>query len=42
MAKAILVMDMPGCVDYETLDDFDSENFEVIGNMIDNPKLLEV
>lgn len=32
----------PGCVDYETLDDFDSENFEVIGNMIDNPELLEV
>ena len=32
----------PGCVDYEALDDFDSENFEVIGNMIDNPELLEV
>lgn len=32
----------PGCVDYETLDDFDSENFEVIGNIIDNPELLEV
>ena len=32
----------PGCVDYETLDDFDSESFEVIGNMIDNPELLEV
>lgn len=32
----------PGCVDYETLDDFDSENFEVIGSMIDNPELLEV
>lgn len=32
----------PGCVDYETLDDFDSENFEVIGNMIDNTELLEV
>ena len=27
---------------YEELDDFDSENFEVIGNMIDNPELLEV
>lgn len=26
----------PGCDDYEELDDFDSENFEVIGNMIDN------
>lgn len=26
----------------EELDDFDSENFEVIGNMIDNPELLEV
>lgn len=32
----------PGCDDYEKLDDFDSENFEVIGNMIDNPELLEV
>lgn len=32
----------PGCDDYEALDDFDSENFEVIGNMIDNPELLEV
>lgn len=26
----------------EELDDFDSENFEVIGNMIDSPELLEV
>ena len=32
----------PGCDDYEGLDDFDSENFEVIGNIIDNPELLEV
>lgn len=32
----------PGCDDYEELDDFDSENFEVISNMIDNPELLEV
>ena len=32
----------PGCDDYEELDDFDSENFVVIGNMIDNPELLEV
>lgn len=30
----------PGCDDYEELDDFDSENFEVIGNMIDNPELF--
>lgn len=30
------------CDDYEELDDFDSENFEVIGNIIDNPELLEV
>ena len=30
-----------GCDDYEELDDFDSENFEVIGNTIDNPELLE-
>lgn len=32
----------PGCDYYEALDDFDLENFEVIGNMIDNPELLEV
>jgi uncharacterized phage protein (TIGR01671 family) len=32
----------PGCDYSEELDDFDSENFEVIGNMIDNPELLEV
>lgn len=32
----------PGCDYYEELDGFDSENFEVIGNMIDNPELLEV
>lgn len=32
----------PGCDDYEELDDFDSENFEVIGNIIDNPELLDV
>jgi uncharacterized phage protein (TIGR01671 family) len=31
-----------GCDDYEELDDFDSENFDVIGNAIDNPELLEV
>lgn len=31
-----------GSIDYEPLSDFDSENFEVIGNMIDNPELLEV
>lgn len=31
-----------GCDDYDELDDFDSENFEVIGNIFDNPELLEV
>ena len=31
-----------GCADYEELDDFDSENFEVIGSIVDNPELLEV
>lgn len=28
-----------GCADYEKLDNFVSENFEVIGNTIDNPEL---
>lgn len=32
----------PGCDDFEELDDLGSEDFEVIGNMIDNPELLEV
>lgn len=30
-----------GCEDYEELDDFDSEIFEVIGNKFDNLELLE-
>ena len=30
-----------GSIDYEPLDDFDSENFEVIGNIFDKPELLE-
>ena len=30
------------CDDYEELDDFDSENLEVIENIIDNPELLEL
>lgn len=31
-----------GAIDRKPLDDFDTENFEVIGNAIDNPELLEV
>lgn len=31
----------PGSIDYESLDDFALENFEVIGNIFDNPELLE-
>lgn len=30
-----------GSIDYEPLSDFDSENFEVIGNIFDNSELLE-
>ena len=33
--------DEPGCVDKEYLDEFDTENFEVVGNVFDNPELLE-
>lgn len=40
--KTVIIVNEPGCDDYEELDDFDSENFEVIGNEIDNPELLEV
>lgn len=32
----------PGCVDKEYFDEFDAENFEVVGNVFDNPELLEV
>ena len=32
----------PGCDDKEYLDEFDAENFEVVGNVFDNPELLEV
>ena len=32
----------PGCNDKEYLDEFDTENFEVVGNVFDNPELLEV
>ena len=31
----------PGCDDKEYLDEFDTENFEVVGNVYDNPELLE-
>lgn len=30
----------PGTVDREYLDDFDTEYFEVVGNIFDNPELL--
>lgn len=30
------------CDDYEELDCYDEKWFEVVGNMIDNPELLEV
>lgn len=32
----------PGCDNKEYLDEFDTENFEVVGNAFDNPELLEV
>lgn len=32
----------PGCDDKAYLDEFDTENFEVVGNVFDNPELLEV
>lgn len=31
-----------GSDDKEYLDEFDAENFEVVGNVFDNPELLEV
>ena len=31
-----------GSVDKTYLDEFDTENFEVVGNVFDNPELLEV
>jgi uncharacterized phage protein (TIGR01671 family) len=32
----------PGCDNKEYLDEFDTENFEVVGNVFDNQELLEV
>ena len=31
----------PGAVDKEYLDEFDTENYAVVGNIFDNPELLE-
>lgn len=31
----------PGSIDKESLDEFTTENYEVIGNIFDNPELLE-
>ena len=39
--KNAWVTNEPGAVDREYLDEFDTENFYVIGNVFDNPKLLE-
>ena len=35
------VENQPGAVDREYLDDFDTEHYAVIGNVFDNPELLE-
>lgn len=35
------VENQPGTVDREYLDDFDTENYVVAGNIFDNPELLE-
>lgn len=40
--KSGWVTSEPGAVDREPLDDFDTENFEVVGTTFDNPELLEV
>lgn len=40
--KNAWVTNETGSVDRECLDDFDSKYFEIIGNKIDNPELLEV
>ena len=34
--------DQPGCTDREYISDFETENYEVVGNSFDNPELLEV
>ena len=35
------VSNQPGCADREYISDFETEMFEVCGNTIDNPELLE-
>lgn len=39
--KNAWVTNEPGTVDREYLDEFDTEHFYVIGNVFDNPELLE-
>lgn len=36
------VINQPGCVDREYISDFEMETYEICGNAIDNPELLEV
>ena len=36
------VINQPGCTDREYISDFETENYEVVGNSFDNPELLEV
>lgn len=40
--KNAWVTSEPGSVDRECLDDFDTKHFYVVGNIFDNPELLEV
>ncbi len=40
--KNAWVTSEPGAVDRECLDDFDTKHFYVVGNIFDNPELLEV
>ena len=40
--KNTWVTSEPGSSDREYLDDFDTEHFYVVGNIFDNPELLEV
>lgn len=35
------VINQPGCTDREYISIFEKENYEVVGNIFDNPELLE-
>lgn len=36
------IVNQPGCTDKEYISDFETDNYQVVGNVFDNPKMLKV